>query len=97
MGPAVIAGHVDSTSGPAVFFRLRDLRVGDLITVRRQDRSVVRFEIDDVHAYPKNQFPTGRGLRADRGAGAAADHLHRRLRCPGRSYLQNLVVSSHLI
>jgi hypothetical protein len=27
-GPAVIAGHVDSKRGPAVFFRLRELRPG---------------------------------------------------------------------
>src|SRR5438046_2619246 len=27
-GPAVIVGHVDSTSGPAVFFRLRELHAG---------------------------------------------------------------------
>ena len=34
-GPAVIAGHVDSRSGPAVFYRLGDLRPGDDITVER--------------------------------------------------------------
>ena len=28
IGPAIIAGHVDSTTGPAVFFRLGELRVG---------------------------------------------------------------------
>jgi hypothetical protein len=32
-GPAVIVGHVDSRRGPAVFFRLRDLRPGDRIVV----------------------------------------------------------------
>ena len=35
-GPAVIAGHVDSVSGPAVFFRLRELRVGDQVRVTRR-------------------------------------------------------------
>jgi sortase (surface protein transpeptidase) len=34
LGPAVIAGHVDSRTGPAVFHRLRDLRPGDQIRVR---------------------------------------------------------------
>jgi hypothetical protein len=28
-GPAVVVGHVDSSSGPAVFFRLGDLPRGD--------------------------------------------------------------------
>ncbi|HET7518207.1 MAG TPA: sortase [Actinomycetes bacterium] len=32
-GPAVIVGHVDSRSGPAVFFRLHQLRRGDRIVV----------------------------------------------------------------
>jgi hypothetical protein len=35
LGPAVIAGHVDSRTGPAVFYRLRDLRPGDQIRVLR--------------------------------------------------------------
>src|SRR5947207_3929811 len=33
-GPAVLAGHVDSYTGPAVFFRLVDLRAGDRVEVR---------------------------------------------------------------
>jgi hypothetical protein len=57
-GPAVIAGHVDSTSGPAVFYRLRDLRRGDLIRIRRADRSVVRFRVEGLERWPKAAFPT---------------------------------------
>jgi hypothetical protein len=37
LGPAVIAGHVDSRTGPAVFYRLRDLRPGHTIMVERAD------------------------------------------------------------
>lgn len=33
IGPAVIGGHVDTKSGPDVFFRLEELRPGDEITV----------------------------------------------------------------
>jgi hypothetical protein len=36
LGSAVILGHVDSTRGPAVFFRLRELRAGDEIEVTRR-------------------------------------------------------------
>src|SRR5438105_7503549 len=34
-GPAVIAGHVSSRAGPAVFYRLAGLRPGDVIQVLR--------------------------------------------------------------
>jgi hypothetical protein len=34
VGPAVIAGHVDSKRGPAVFYRLGELRKGDRVVVR---------------------------------------------------------------
>jgi len=36
-GAAVIAGHVDSKTGPAVFYRLDELRAGDEIRVHRSD------------------------------------------------------------
>jgi sortase (surface protein transpeptidase) len=38
-GSSVILGHVDSRRGPAVLFRLRELRRGDEIKVTRADRS----------------------------------------------------------
>jgi hypothetical protein len=57
-GSAVLLGHVDSTSGPAVFYRLRELRPGDQVEVVRADRSVVRFTVDGVEQYPKSRFPT---------------------------------------
>jgi hypothetical protein len=57
-GPAIIVAHLDSTSGPAVFARLRDLEPGDEVTVTRADRSSVIFVIDRLESYPKNAFPT---------------------------------------
>jgi sortase (surface protein transpeptidase) len=57
-GSAVILGHVDSTSGPAVFYRLRELRRGDLVEVARADGSRVRFAVQRVQEYPKARFPT---------------------------------------
>jgi hypothetical protein len=57
-GSAVILGHVDSTSGPAVFFRLRELRRGDEILVGRADGSSVRFVVQRTSQYPKRWFPT---------------------------------------
>jgi Sortase domain len=57
-GSAVILGHVDSKIGPAVFYRVRQLRRGDQIKVVRADGSVVRFSVDRVEQYPKSRFPT---------------------------------------
>jgi sortase (surface protein transpeptidase) len=57
-GSAVILGHVDSKRGPAVFFRLRELRRGDEIEVGRADGSSVRFVVQRTEQYPKDRFPT---------------------------------------
>jgi hypothetical protein len=57
-GPAVIAGHLDSRTGPAVFFRLGRLRAGDAIVVVRRDGSRVRFLVQRAARYRKAAFPT---------------------------------------
>jgi sortase (surface protein transpeptidase) len=57
-GSAVILGHVDSKRGPAVFYRLRELRPGDLVEVARADGSSVRFAVERVEQYDKRRFPT---------------------------------------
>jgi len=57
-GSAVILGHVDSTRGPAVFFRLRELRPGDQVKVTRADGSSVRFVVQRTAQYDKRRFPT---------------------------------------
>jgi hypothetical protein len=58
LGSAVILGHVDSKRGPAVFFRLRELRRGDEIEVTRADGSSVRFVVQRTEQYDKQRFPT---------------------------------------
>jgi sortase (surface protein transpeptidase) len=58
VGPAVIAGHIDSLAGPGVFFRLRLLRPGDRVYVRRADGSLAVFTVTSVRSYPKSKFPT---------------------------------------
>jgi sortase (surface protein transpeptidase) len=57
-GPAVIAGHLDSRTGPAVFYHLRDLRAGDVITVLRSDQSRVDFTVARTEQHAKAVFPT---------------------------------------
>jgi hypothetical protein len=58
IGPAIILGHIDSTQGPGVFFRLAGLRPGDPIYVRRSDGSTVAFLVTAVQTYLKAHFPT---------------------------------------
>ncbi|WBB69401.1 sortase [Micromonospora sp. WMMD812] len=55
--PAVIAGHVDSDSGPGIFYRLPELAVGDVIQTRDIDSTVRRFTVYRLAEYPKSQFP----------------------------------------
>jgi hypothetical protein len=62
-GPAVITGHVDSTGGPAVFYRLSELHRGNLISIRRADGSLLRFRIEGLERWPKSEFPTRRVFR----------------------------------
>ena len=55
-GPAVIAGHVDSTqAGPLVFWNLRLLKPGDLVTVKPAG---VTFAVTAVTQVAKTSFPT---------------------------------------
>jgi hypothetical protein len=57
-GSAVVLGHVDSKAGPAVFYRLRELRPGDRVEVVRADRSRVRFTVERLEQVDKLRFPT---------------------------------------
>ena len=58
VGAAVIAGHIDSHEGPAVFYALRDLAPGDQLVVHRADDSAVTFEVTELAYHPKDDFPT---------------------------------------
>lgn len=66
-GSAVILGHVDSTRGPAVFYRLRALTPGAQIAVGRADGTVARFVVRSVATYPNDRFPAAKVYR-NRGA-----------------------------
>jgi LPXTG-site transpeptidase (sortase) family protein len=95
-GPAVIAGHVDSYRGPAVFFRLSELEEGDEVLVDRADGTTVRFTVTEVDRYPKDDFPT------EKVYGPTPHAELRLITCGGefdadaRSYRDNVVVSAVL-
>ncbi|MCZ4520582.1 class F sortase [Rhodococcus ruber] len=56
--PTVLAGHVDSTTGPAVFDRLSELRPGDVVTVADATGGRADYRIDRIGDYGKAEFPT---------------------------------------
>ena len=58
VGSAIIVGHIDSVSGPGVFFRLSELRRGDDVYVKRADGTTAEFRVTSVQTYLKDHFPT---------------------------------------
>jgi hypothetical protein len=57
IGISVIDGHVDSYSGPAVFFRLGALQPGDTIDVTLADGVTAIFRVSGVREYLKSNYP----------------------------------------
>ena len=57
VGASVIEGHVDSTQGPAVFFRLGALHPGNTIEVTLADGVTAVFRVTGVREYAKSRFP----------------------------------------
>lgn len=52
VGNAVIDGHLDWTSGPAVFWKLGRVRRGDELTIVRADGSQARFAVQATSVMP---------------------------------------------
>ncbi|MDP9429439.1 MAG: class F sortase [Actinomycetota bacterium] len=96
VGPAVVAGHVDSVDGPAVFYRLTELAPGDEVVIDAEDGTTARFTVTRTGRYPKSEFPT----EAVYGPTPRAEL--RLVTCGGdfdrsrRSYVDNVVVTAVL-
>lgn len=96
-GAAVLIGHVDSARGPAVFYRLGELRPGDRASVLRADGRTAVFRIDSVERVRKDAFPTRR-VYTDPGYAAI-----RLITCGGRfdrgtgHYTDNVIAYGHLL
>lgn len=94
-GATVIAGHVDSTHGPAAFYGLGALRPGMDIAVHRRDGTTAHFTADRIAVYPKDRFPAATVYSP------TATATLRLITCTGwsastRAYTDNLVVYAHL-
>ena len=96
-GNAVIAGHLDSQTGPAVFYRLGDLQPGDEIIVVAHDGEELRFAVTGVEAFDANSAPR------DNVFGPASTANLNLITCEGsfdqtsRQYDKRLVVYSTLV
>ncbi len=91
LGPAVVMGHVDSRkNGPGVFYRLRDIEIGDVATIETTS-GPVRFVVRSVEQFPKDEFPT------DLVYGPVPEAALRLITCGGsfdssvRSYRDNII------
>jgi sortase (surface protein transpeptidase) len=58
VGSSIIVGHIDSISGPGVFYRLNTLTKGDKIYIKRADGTLAEFSVTSVQSYLKDHFPT---------------------------------------
>ena len=56
-GNAVMAGHIDSLTGPSVFYELDKLEEGDEIIVHGDDNETLRFIVTGSKVYPRNDSP----------------------------------------
>lgn len=96
-GPAVIVGHVDTSTGPAVFHKLKELDEGDRVQVSREDGAVAVFEVESVDRFDKDRFP------ADQVFGDFSRPHLRLVTCGGRwvggatGYADNVVVFASLV
>ncbi|MEV7566803.1 class F sortase [Streptomyces tanashiensis] len=94
-GTAVVVGHRDTRTGPAVFLNLNSLSSGNTVRVARADGKVAVFTVDRVRTYAKNDFPdkevygaTGRPELRLLTCGGTFDR--------GKGYEANIVVFAHL-
>ncbi|MET8047986.1 MULTISPECIES: class F sortase [unclassified Streptosporangium] len=56
-GSAVILGHVDTKTAPAVFYKLKEMREGQVIKVVRSDGKVAQYRVDTIEQISKSRFP----------------------------------------
>ncbi|MET7985456.1 MULTISPECIES: class F sortase [unclassified Streptomyces] len=97
-GTALMVGHVDTGTRPAVFYRLSTVKPGDTVRVVRDDGTVAEFTVDDVQVLPRDHFDA-RQAYGVRESGRAELRL---ITCGGTfdrtsgSYTANVVVSAYL-
>ena len=97
-GTALMVGHVDTETRPAVFYKISALKPGETVRVIRDDGKVAEFTVDDVEVVARDHFDA-RQAYGPRESGRAELRL---ITCGGtfdrasRSYTANVIVSAYL-
>ncbi|GGQ49934.1 class F sortase [Streptomyces asoensis] len=97
-GAALLVGHVDTETRPAVFYKLSTLKPGETVRVVRDDGKVAEFTVDAVEVIRRDRFDA-RQAYGPRRAGRAELRL---ITCGGTfdrvsgGYTANVVVSAYL-
>ncbi|WP_405581981.1 class F sortase [Streptomyces sp. NBC_01190] len=95
-GAALVVGHVDTETGPAVFYDLGDIHQGAHIDITRHDGTVAQFSVEAVEIVQKSHFDPARVY------GSTPRPDLRLITCGGtfdrtaRTYSANLVVYATL-
>lgn len=96
-GAAIIAAHVDSDTGPAVFAGLGSLKDGSAIVIDRADGSIATYAVYKMSYFDRDHFPNDVVYRE---TGPSELHL---VTCSGQwnrqahDYSQNYVVFAKLV
>ena len=97
-GTALMVGHVDTDTRPAVFYKVSAMRPGQTIRVIRADAKVAEFTVESVQVLTRDRFDAHQAY-GPRESGRAELRL---VTCGGsfdrttRSYTANVVVSAYL-
>ncbi|QMU75382.1 class F sortase [Streptacidiphilus sp. PB12-B1b] len=95
-GTAVLVGHVDTRTGPAVMWNLSAVRPGAQVEVVRLDGTTAVFTVDRLKTYAKTGFPAALVY------GPSPDAELRIITCGGgydrarQEYTGNVVLFAHL-
>ncbi len=91
-GPAVVIGHVDWNHGPAVFFRLREMKPGQAVYVDRVDGTTQEFRVTKVRQVAKSDFPTQDVYAPDLQASLRLITCGGQFDYDAHSYVDNVIV-----
>ncbi|MGW2229089.1 class F sortase [Streptomyces formicae] len=97
-GAALLVGHVDTETEPAVFYDLSALRPGEKVGVSREDGTVAEFTVEDVRVLTRDRFDAKKAYGPHEKGRAEL----RLITCGGtfdratRTYTANVVVSAYL-
>ncbi|MEY9991604.1 sortase (surface protein transpeptidase) [Streptomyces sp. V4I8] len=97
-GAALLVGHVDTETRPAVFYKISALEPGATVRVLRDDGKLAEFTVEDVQVVTRDRFDAHQAYGAHRSGRAEL----RLITCGGtfdratRSYTANVIVSAYL-